>query len=99
MRRPAHYSPPAVVPWFICRAHAAHFLNLVRAELRRLPRRPVTLLRYPATRMTYRVERGPGREIRIFDRRTGALILQTTGPADSLRAQYRHSRPGTLDRA
>ena len=43
--------PPAVVPWFICRAHASEFLSLVRGELRHLPRRPVVVLRFPAVRM------------------------------------------------
>lgn len=89
---------PAPVPWFICRAHAAHFLRLVRAALRGLPRRRVVLLRYPAVLMAYRVERGPGRSIKVFDQRTGVLILQSDGPADNLRAGYRFNPPGYLTR-
>lgn len=89
---------PAPVPWFIGRAHAAHFLRLVRAALRGRPRRPVVLLDHPATRMGFKVHRGPGRALSVFDRRSGALLLQTDGKADSLRAHFRHSAPRNLDR-
>jgi hypothetical protein len=90
--------PPAVVPWFICRAHASEFLSLVRGELRHLPRRPVVVLRFPAVRMSYRVERGPGRSLKVFDRRSGALLLLAGGRGAGLLADYRHNAPGELTR-
>lgn len=96
-RQQRQAGPPAVAPWFICREHAAHFLALVRSDLQRQRRRPVAVLRFPHVRVSYRVVRGPGRALKLFDRRSGALLLEVNG-AGELLANYRHNAPGELTR-